>query len=58
MEYALTQSRGLESLTVASSPASMIQWVEEANRLREDLPPDVRDTLLHHEAAGTVDSPE
>ena len=58
MEYALTQPRGLESLTVASSPASMIQWVEEANRLREDLPPDVQQALFHHEAAGTVDSPE
>lgn len=58
MEYALTQPQGLESLTVASSPASMIQWVEEANRLREDLPPEVQQTLLRHEAAGTVDSPE
>jgi len=58
MEYALTQPRGLESLTVASSPASMIQWVEEANRLRADLPPDVQQTLLHHENAGTVESPE
>jgi L-proline amide hydrolase len=58
MEYALTQPRGLESLTVASSPASMIQWVEEANRLREDLPPDVQQTLLHHESAGTFESPE
>jgi proline-specific peptidase len=58
MEYALTQPPGLESLTVASSPASMIQWVEEANRLREDLPPDVQQILLRHEAAGTVDTPE
>jgi proline-specific peptidase len=58
MEYALTQPRGLESLIIASSPASMIQWVEEANRLREDLPSDVQQTLLHHEAAGTVESAE
>jgi proline-specific peptidase len=58
MEYALTQPEGLESLTIASSPASMIQWVEEANRLREDLPPDVQQALLDHEAAGTTDSPE
>jgi proline-specific peptidase len=58
MEYALTQPAGLESLTIASSPASMIQWVEEANRLREDLPPEVQQTLLRHEASGTVDSPE
>src|ERR671911_1949064 len=53
MEYALTQPPGLESLTIASSPASMIQWVEEANRLRQDLPPHVQQTLLHHEAAET-----
>lgn len=58
MEYALTQPSGLESLTVASSPASMIQWVEEANRLRQDLPGDVQAALLKHEAAGTYDDPE
>lgn len=58
MEYALTQPPGLESLTVASSPASMIQWVEEANRLRNDLPPEIQATLLEHEAAGTTHSKE
>jgi proline-specific peptidase len=58
MEYALTQPEGLISLTIASSPASMIQWVDEANRLREDLPPEVQATLLRHEAAGTTDNPE
>ncbi len=58
MEYALTQPEGLESLTIASSPASMIQWVEEANRLRDELPPDVQQTLLRHEAAGTYDNPD
>ena len=39
MEYALTQPEGLSSLTLASSPASMPQWVAEANRLRAELPP-------------------
>ena len=58
MEFALTQPPGLESLTIASSPASMILWVEEENRLRQDLPPDAQQTLLRHEAAGTFDSPE
>lgn len=58
MEYALTQPSGLASLVVADSPASMLQWVSEANRLRAELPPDVQATLLEHEAAGTVDSPE
>lgn len=58
MEYALTQPAGLASLTIASSPASMIQWVEEANKLRAALPADVQDALNRHEAAGTYDDPE
>ncbi len=58
MEYALTDPAGLASLTIASSPASMIQWVEEANRLRAELPADVQEALLRHEAAGTTDDPE
>jgi len=57
MEYALTQPAGLASLIVADSPASMPQWVAEANRLRADLPPNVQETLLKHEAAGTTDDP-
>lgn len=57
MEYMLTKPAGVASLTVASSPASMIQWVQEANRLREALPPEVQQTLLRHEAAGTTDDP-
>ncbi len=58
MEYALTQPQGIVSLTIASSPCSMALWLEEANRLREELPPEVQRTLLAHEAAGTTDSPE
>ena len=57
MEYALTQPDGLVSLTIADSPASMRQWVAEANRLRADLPPEVQRTLLRHEEAGTTDDP-
>jgi L-proline amide hydrolase len=58
MEYALTQPVGVASLTLASSPASMIQWVAEANRLRAGLPKDVQATLQHHETAGTTNSNE
>jgi proline-specific peptidase len=58
MEYMFTQPKGVASLTIASSPASMIQWVEEANKLRDKLPPDVQATLLKHESAGTTDSAE
>jgi proline-specific peptidase len=57
MQYALTQPSGLASLTVASSPASMRQWVAEANRLREQLPDDVQQTLLKHERDGTTGDP-
>jgi L-proline amide hydrolase len=58
MEYALMQPAGLASLIVADSPASIPQWVAEANRLREQLPYEVQQTLLRHEAAGTTDSLE
>jgi len=57
MEYALTQPEGLESLILADSPASMPQWVAEANRLRAELPTQVQETLLTHEEAGTTDDP-
>ena len=58
MEYALTQPTGVDSLILCDSPASMIQWVSEANRLRAELPPEVQATLLRHEQAGTTDDPE
>jgi proline-specific peptidase len=58
MEYALTQPDGIAGLIIESSPASMRLWVAEANRLRDQLPPDVQATLLEHEANETTDSPE
>jgi L-proline amide hydrolase len=57
-EYAVTQPKGLKSLTIANSPASMELWVKEANRLRADMPQPVQDALLRHEQAGTTDDPE
>ena len=57
MEYALTQPDGVESMVICDSPARMDLWVEEANRLRAELPPDVQATLLEHEQAGTTDDP-
>ena len=58
MEYLIRQPEGVASATIASSPASMIQWVAEANRLREQLPPEINAILLEHEAAGTTSLPE
>ena len=57
-EHAVRQPAGLQALVIANSPASMELWLAEANRLREDLPAEVQDTLLRHEQAGTTDSAE
>src|SRR4051795_4586381 len=57
MEHALQHPPGLRSIVVCNSPASIPLWVEEANRLRRDLPPDVQEILLRHEEAGTTDDP-
>jgi len=58
MEHAIDQPAGLRGLVVADSPASIPLWVEEANRLRADLPPDVQETLTRHEADGTTNTQE
>ncbi|OLT09045.1 amino acid amidase [Pseudonocardia sp. CNS-139] len=56
-EHAVRRPSGLRSLVIADSPASMELWVNEANRLRELLPPEVNATLLKHEAERTYDDP-
>ncbi len=58
LEYALRKPPGLISLTVASAPASMRQWMDEAARLRRELPDDVQRVLERHERASTTDDPE
>jgi L-proline amide hydrolase len=58
MEHALEDRLGLRSLVVSNSPASMVLWVQEANRLRSLLPVDVQETLTRHEADGTTDTDE
>jgi len=57
-EYALRQPRGLVSLILANTTSSIPMWVAEANRLRQQLPPEANATLLRHEEAGTTDSQE
>jgi L-proline amide hydrolase len=57
-EHAVRQPKGLRRLVIANSPASLKTWVEEANRLRRDLPQEVQDALTRHEEAGTIDSAE
>jgi L-proline amide hydrolase len=57
-EHAVLRPPGLRSLVISNSPASMALWLQEANKLRALLPPDVQATLLRHEAAGTTSAPE
>jgi L-proline amide hydrolase len=57
-EHAVRRPAGLRRLVIANSPASLDTWLAEANRLRALLPEDVQATLLRHERAGTIDSPE
>ncbi|WP_413206401.1 proline iminopeptidase-family hydrolase [Rhodospirillum sp. A1_3_36] len=57
-EHAVRRPKGLKGLILANSPPSMRLWVSEANRLRQALPPEVQDTLLRHETAGTLTDPD
>ncbi|MDE8347083.1 MAG: proline iminopeptidase-family hydrolase [Acidocella sp.] len=57
-EFAVTRPAGLRRMVIANSPADMVTWVAEANRLRAALPAEVQETLTRHEAAGTTSSPE
>ena len=57
-EYAVTQPDGLASLVLSSTLSSAALWREESLRLRAGLPPEVREPLDAHEAAGTTDDPE
>ncbi len=57
-EFAIRRPAGLRALVIADSPASMVTWVAEANRLRAALPPAVQAALTTHEAAGTTGSAE
>jgi L-proline amide hydrolase len=57
-EHGITRPKGLRALVIADSPPSMELWVQEGNRLRAALPPEVQATLLRHEKDGTTSSPD
>jgi pimeloyl-ACP methyl ester carboxylesterase len=57
MEYALLQPRGLVSLILASTYVDRPMLVADFDRLREELPADVRETLRQHEVEGTINDP-
>ena len=49
------QPRGLASLILASTCASLPAFAAETRRLKEQLPADVQETIDRHEAEGTTD---
>jgi len=58
-QYAIEkQPVGLRKLVISDSPSDMVVWVQVANRLREGLPRDVRETLDRCEKDGTTDTEE
>jgi L-proline amide hydrolase len=57
LEHLLRGADGVRALVLASAPASVPLWIEETQRLRASLPPDVERVLREHEQAGTTDDP-
>jgi L-proline amide hydrolase len=58
LEHVLSGARGNASLVLSSTLASLDQWVEEQERLRDALPREVVEVLARHDRAGTYDDPE
>ena len=55
-EFMVADGKGVLSLTICDSPASMPLWLDAAATLRARLPEDVQEILQQHEDAGTTDS--
>lgn len=58
IEYMLTQPPGVLGLVLASTSASISQFVAEAERLKAALSPEVYETLRRYETSGEVRHPD
>ncbi|KJH69343.1 proline iminopeptidase-family hydrolase [Aliterella atlantica] len=58
LEHTLSQATGLASLVLANTPASVRQFVDEAYRLMNELPADIKEMIHKHETAGTTQDPD
>ena len=58
MQYVLDRRPELESLILCGSPASMIRWVQDCDRLLAAQPDEVRRVIRQHEEAGFTACPE
>jgi L-proline amide hydrolase len=56
-EYGVRQPKGLKSLVIANSPASMDLWCSEAMRQRSLMPQEIQDALNKYEAESDYDNP-
>jgi L-proline amide hydrolase len=57
-EYGVRRPKGVRSLTIANSPASMALWSSEAMRQRGEMPQEIQDTLNKFEKLGAYSDPE
>ncbi|KZT58159.1 proline-specific peptidase [Calocera cornea HHB12733] len=57
-EHGVLRPKGLKKLVIADSPASMELWLEAAEILLSQLPPDVRRAIEENEKNGTTDTKE
>jgi proline-specific peptidase len=58
MQYAIARPKGVISMIVASSPASMDLWLGEAGRLIGYLPLEMQGALKKGDASGETNTPE
>jgi len=58
MEYLLSGAPPPRSVTISSATASVAEWIEDAAKLRAELPADVRAVLDRHEEHGWLSCPE
>ncbi len=58
IEYMLSAPQGVAGLVLASTSASIPQFVDEAWRLIGEMPDAISEAIRHHEAAGEYDHPD
>jgi proline-specific peptidase len=58
IEYMLSQPQGVISLILASTSASLPQFVAETRRLKKELPLEIYQTLQRYEAMGDYHHPD
>jgi proline-specific peptidase len=58
IEYMLSQPQGVVSLILASTSASLPQFVAETTRLKTELPLEIHQTLQQYEAMGDYHHPD